>query len=139
MTGRCPKTARSKDFRKIGFRLAKKISSQPRYDHFDNPPCIFQSAFYSKNFWREKQERTLKNIRFLILKALINRGFSGGRNDQVAVKFRVSPVMTASIRLHMLILCFKQPHTSKIQINSLLAKSPTSIFYLLNYLLSSQK
>ena len=53
----------------------RRISSQPRYDHFDNPPCIFQSAFYSKNFWREKQERTLKNIRFLILKTLIYGGF----------------------------------------------------------------
>ncbi len=51
------------------------ISSQPRYDHFDNPPCIFQSAFNSKKFWREKQERTLKNIRFLILKTLLYQGF----------------------------------------------------------------
>ena len=68
--------------------------------------CIFQSAFSSlnfrsKNFWREKQERTLKNIRFLILKALINRGFSGGRNDQVAVKFRVRAVITTSIPLRI--------------------------------------
>ena len=31
--------------------------------------------FRSKNFWREKQERTLKNIRFLILKTLIYQGF----------------------------------------------------------------
>ena len=29
-----------------------------------------KSAFNSKIFWREKQERTLKNIRFLILKTL---------------------------------------------------------------------
>ena len=41
---------------------------------------IFQSAFSSlkfhwENFWREKQERTLKNIRFLTLKTLINGGF----------------------------------------------------------------
>ncbi|MGN0478755.1 MAG: hypothetical protein ACI4GO_04940, partial [Hominenteromicrobium sp.] len=28
-------------------------------------------------------------------------GFSGGRNDQVAVKFRVRPVMTASIRFRI--------------------------------------
>jgi len=38
MTGRCPKPARLKAFWKIDFRLAKKISSQPRYDHFDNSP-----------------------------------------------------------------------------------------------------
>ena len=28
-------------------------------------------------------------------------GISGGRNDQAAVKFRVSPVMTTSIPLHV--------------------------------------
>ena len=70
MTGRCLKTARLKAFWNIDFRLAKKISSAPRYDHFDTSPCVFQSAFSSikfrsKNFWREKQERTLRNIRFL--------------------------------------------------------------------------
>ena len=27
-------------------KKARRISSQPRYDHFDNPPCIFQSAFF---------------------------------------------------------------------------------------------
>ena len=75
--------------------------------------CIFQSAFSSlnfrsKNFWREKQERTLKNIRFLILKALINRGFSGGRNDQAALKFRVQLVMTTSIRFHLIIIQFSR-------------------------------
>ena len=29
-------------------------------------------------------------------------GFSGGRNDQVAVRFRVRPVMTTSIRFHII-------------------------------------
>ena len=38
--GRCPKTARLKAFWKIDFRLAKKISSQPRYDHFDTSPSM---------------------------------------------------------------------------------------------------
>ena len=66
--------------------------------------CIFQSAFSSlnfrsKNFWREKQERTLKNIRFLILKTLINRGFSGGRNDQAALRFRVINISIENISI----------------------------------------
>ena len=69
------KTPINQGFSRRGFQSDHWFSSQPRYDHFDNPPCIFQSAFYSKNFWREKQERTLKNIRFLILKTLINGGF----------------------------------------------------------------
>ena len=64
------KPRKIKGFRSGSYRVATTISSQPRYDHFDNPPCIFLSALYSKNFWREKQERTLKNIRFLILKTL---------------------------------------------------------------------
>ena len=37
-TMECPKTAQLKAFWKIDFRLAKKISSQPRYDHFDTSP-----------------------------------------------------------------------------------------------------
>ena len=37
-TMECPKTAQLKAFWKIDFRLAKKISSQPRYDHFDISP-----------------------------------------------------------------------------------------------------
>ena len=74
------KPRKIKGFRSGGYRIATTISSQSRYDHFDNSPCVFQSAFSSlkfrsKNFWREKQERTLKNIRFLILKTLIYQGF----------------------------------------------------------------
>ena len=69
------KPRKIKGFRLGGYPIATTISSQPRYDHFDNPPCIFPSAFNSKNFWREKQERTLKNIRFLILKTLLYQGF----------------------------------------------------------------
>ena len=64
------KPCKIKGFRSGSYRIATTISSQPRYDHFDNPPCIFQSAFKSKIFWREKQERTVKNIRFSILKTL---------------------------------------------------------------------
>ncbi|MBQ3194926.1 MAG: hypothetical protein IJB65_00510, partial [Clostridia bacterium] len=42
-TMECPKTAQLKAFWKIDFRLAKKISSQPRYDHFDTSPYMLNS------------------------------------------------------------------------------------------------
>ena len=35
---KCPKPAWLKGFRRFGFRLAKKISSRGRYDHFDTSP-----------------------------------------------------------------------------------------------------
>ena len=77
------------------------ISSQPRYDHFDNPPCIFQSAFNSKKFLERKAgENTEKYSIFDFENPLISR-IPGGRNDQVAVKFRVMSVMTTSIRLRI--------------------------------------
>ncbi len=53
----------------------------------------------AKIFWREKQERNHKSIRFEILKTRNLQGFSGGRNSQIPPKFRVSPVMTTSIPL----------------------------------------
>ena len=34
-----------KGFRTGSYRVATTISSQPRYDHFDTSPCMFQSAF----------------------------------------------------------------------------------------------
>ena len=34
-----------KDFLSGGFREVRTFSSQPRYDHFDTSPCMFQSAF----------------------------------------------------------------------------------------------
>ena len=51
------------------------------FDLSDNSPCVYFNPlfsslkFRSKNFWREKQERTLKNIRFSILKTLLYQGF----------------------------------------------------------------
>ena len=38
----------------------KRISSAPRYDHFDISPCIFSSLLFLFNLgnWREQQERT---------------------------------------------------------------------------------
>ena len=39
------KPRKIKGFRNGGYRIATTISSQPRYDHFDTSPCMFQSAF----------------------------------------------------------------------------------------------
>ena len=63
-----------KGFRSGSYRVATTISSadpSTTWVHLR----IFLSALYSKNFWREKQERTLKNIRFSILKTLLYQGF----------------------------------------------------------------
>ena len=39
------KPRKIKGFRSGSYRIATTISSQPRYDHFDTSPCMFQSAF----------------------------------------------------------------------------------------------
>ena len=39
------KPQKIKGFRSGSYRVATTISSQPRYDHFDTSPCMFQSAF----------------------------------------------------------------------------------------------
>ena len=38
-----------KGFEDSGFRKHFPISSQPRYDHFDNSPCLSQHDFISPN------------------------------------------------------------------------------------------
>ena len=38
------KPRKIKGFRTGSYRVATTISSQPRYDHFDTSPCMFQSA-----------------------------------------------------------------------------------------------
>ena len=65
------------------------ISSQPRYDHFDNPPCIFQSAFNSKKFLERKAGENTKKYSIFDFENPLESKISGGRNVQVAVKFRV--------------------------------------------------
>lgn len=70
------------------------------FDLSDNSPCVYFNLlfsslkFRSKNFWREKRERTLKNIRFLILKTLINGGFPADETTKLGVKFRVVNILT---------------------------------------------
>ena len=57
----------------------------------------FRLFLTRKIFWREKQERKHKSIRFEILKTENWQGVSGGRNSQIPPKFRVSPIMITSI------------------------------------------
>ena len=60
------KPRKIKGFRNGGYRIATTISSQPRYDHFDTSPCIFQSAFIfaqisvKKSLERKAGEKTGK-------------------------------------------------------------------------------
>ena len=81
------------------------------FDLSDNSPRVYFNLFFqpikihSKNFWEEKQERKLKIIRFSSLKTPIKSRFFYGRNCQTVLNFRVSPVMTTSIRLHMYLQC----------------------------------
>lgn len=75
------------------------------FDHSDNSPCLFSSGFLSRNLLKNslerKQERRQKIFDFEIFCVEEYQGESGGRNSQIPPKFRVSPVMTASIRFHI--------------------------------------
>lgn len=75
------------------------------FDHSDNSPCLFSSGFLSRNLFKNslerKQERRQKIFDFEIFCVEEYQGESGGRNSQLLPKFRVSPVMTASIRFHI--------------------------------------
>lgn len=75
------------------------------FDHSDNSPCLFSSGFLSRNLLKNslerKQERRQRIFDFEIFCVEEYQGESGGRNSQLLPKFRVSPVMTASIRFHI--------------------------------------
>ena len=75
------------------------------FDHSDNSPCLFSSGFLSRNLLKNslerKQERRQKIFDFEIFCVEEYQGESGGRNSQLLPKFRVSSVMTASIRFHI--------------------------------------
>ena len=100
-----------------GFKWRRVRDSNPRFllgtqhfecctfDHSDNSPCLFSSGFLSRNLLKNslerKQERRQKIFDFEIFCVEEYQGESGGRNSQLLPKFRVSPVMTASIRFHI--------------------------------------
>ena len=75
------------------------------FDHSDNSPCLFSSGFLSRNLLKNslerKQERRQKIFDFEIFCVEEYQGESGGQNSQLLPKFRVSPVMTASIRFNI--------------------------------------
>ena len=75
------------------------------FDLSDNSPYLFLSIFSSKNLLKNslgrKQERKQKIFDFEFFDVEMYQRKSGGRNSQIPPKFRVSPVMTASIRFHI--------------------------------------
>ena len=70
------------------------------FDHSDNSPCML-FRISSKNFWKELTERTTKYLIFEPKKTSDFTGFFSGANNRLYKKFRVSPVMTASIRFRI--------------------------------------
>ena len=78
----------------------KLISNQPRYDHFDNPPFIL-TVFRSLEKCKKNRQEHYKIVRFESQETLDIQGEKGGRNSQSLRFFRVSPVMTTSIPLHI--------------------------------------
>ena len=80
------------------------ISSQARYDHFDTAPYMFSRRFSSlffgeKRLWKELTERTANLFNFRTGQNPHGYKVFDGRNRQLPARFRVSPVMTTSIRL----------------------------------------
>ena len=75
------------------------------FDRSDNSPYLFLSIFSSgnllKNSLERKQERKQKIFDFEFFGVEMYQRKSGGRKSQVLPKFRVSPVMTTSIPLHI--------------------------------------
>ena len=72
------------------------------FNHLGTSPYISVCFILEKFLERKAGENTEKYSIFDFENPLISR-ISGGRNDQVAVKFRVSPVMTTSISLRILL------------------------------------
>ena len=82
------------------------ISSQARYDHFDTAPYMFSRRFSppfsdEKGLWKELTERTANLFNFRTVENPHGYKVFGGRNGQLPARFRVSPVMTTSIRLRI--------------------------------------
>ena len=99
-TMECPKPAWLKGFRRFGFRLAKKISSQPRYDHFDTSPYKIVKA-KPKPKLRENCEMQVFKSANRSLESPDKQRAYGERLVTDPTMFRVSPVMTTSITLRI--------------------------------------
>ena len=85
------------------------------FDHSDNSPCML-FRISSENFWKELTERTTKYSIFEPEKTPDFTGFLSGANSQLYKKFRVSPVMTTSIPLHVSLMLIE--HLEKCKKNT---------------------
>ena len=70
------------------------------FNHLGTSPYISVCFILEKILERKAGENSKKYSIFYFENPLISR-ISGGRNDQAAIKFRVSPVMTTSITLRV--------------------------------------
>ena len=100
-----PETRTVKGFSEDELPFAEGDFECCTFDHSDNSPCLFSSGFLSKNLLKNslgrKQERKQKIFDFEIFRVEMHQRKSWGRKSQVLPKFRVSPVMTTSIPLHV--------------------------------------
>ena len=84
------KPRKIKGFRSGSYRIATTISSQPRYDHFDTSPCMFQPAFFfaqisvKKSLERKAGEKTGKYSIFHFEIPYISR-IPGKQNCQAGI------------------------------------------------------
>ena len=87
-------------FRRTKRPSRRKISSQPRYDHFDTSPCIFNVNRAFRKM-QEKHARTILNCEIWTPEKPYITVISGGWIDQSGFPFRVVLVMTTSIPLRV--------------------------------------
>ena len=93
------------------------ISSQARYDHFDTPPCVFFARFFlffaagSESPSERTDGKNYGIFNFRAREKPHGYGLCAIRNAQSLRRFRVSPVMTTSIPLHIPVRAGQTPAT----------------------------
>ena len=86
-------------------RKPRRISSQPRYDHFDTSPCVYFNPLFlrskiNQEFFGEKSRREHKKYSFFHFEKPYKSRISGGRNCQVGTEFRTCAMITTSKPLY---------------------------------------